>query len=97
MDPTWPAWRALACEILLLAFRDVRRGNGHSADARSFLDSDGARWLVTSLDIDEGALRSALAALPAPTWSQMELPFREARPASQRRHGRDPIARAPAS
>jgi len=40
--PSTLAFRRLAAAVLLRAARDARDGNGHAADARSWLADDGA-------------------------------------------------------
>lgn len=66
-------WRALGCAILLRAWRDAAHGNGHSSDARLFLDSDGARWLVALMDLDGQLVDDIKATLPPAAWVQLAL------------------------
>ena len=76
-DPTLAGWRALGCAVLVRAWRDTHDRNGAKAaraagispdiglagDARLFLESDGARWLVALLDLDPAGIDAALAGL----------------------------------
>ena len=77
-DEWLTGWRRLGCAILLRAWRDAHTRNGHQAarklglppgatlagDARAFLASEGARWLVAALDLDQAGFEHALAELP---------------------------------
>ena len=56
----------LACAVLALAARDVRKGNGHAQEARRFLSSTWAAELLTltcdvlDLDYDAGDLAALI-------------------------------------
>ena len=53
-------YRDLAVAVLMLAVRDLRRGNKQAEDARAFLSSDWAAWLADEMDLDpEGPRRLA--------------------------------------
>ena len=67
------SWQALGCAILLRAWRDAAHGNGHSSEARQFLNGDGARWLVGLLDLDGGLVDEIRAELPPVLWVQLAL------------------------
>jgi hypothetical protein len=66
-------WRALGCAILLRAWRDAAHGNGHSSEARAFLESDGAAWLIALLDLDSQIMDNIRAELPPVLWVQLAL------------------------
>ena len=82
-DLTLLGWRRLSCAVLVRALLDTRSKNGAKAareaglppgltlagDARSFLRSDGARWLVLALDLDPAGLDQALGELATPSSS----------------------------
>lgn len=84
-------YRALGCAILLQAVHDARSGNGKGAEARAWLASDSARWLVHALDLDVAGLDFALSGLPGPRCEQLPLfdvfsqdAFNQPRPARAR-------------
>ena len=76
-------WRHLPCAVLLRAYRDTASTNGDKAareaglppgvalaqDARAFLESDGAAWLVAALDLDGVALTMPWESSPQPSGS----------------------------
>ena len=78
-------WRALACEILHRAFLDTKSRGGEKAardacipagvsladDARSFLHSDGGRWLWLMLELDGSLFDEALAGVPRVDFEQL--------------------------
>ena len=78
LDPAAEGYRRLACAVLVQAYRDSLNPDGHrvtrvagstfgvtsAEEARSFLQADGARWLVALLDLDPTLLDYALAKLP---------------------------------
>ena len=86
-DPTLDGYRRLGCAILLRAWSDCYNTNGDKAaraagipvvvglagDARAFLQSDAAQWLVAVLDLDRAGLDRALGELPPAEWSQLRL------------------------
>ena len=75
MDPNLGGWRRLGCAVLVRAWRDTHSTNGDkaareaglpkgttlAADARQFLESDGARGLVLALDLGPEGLDRVLA------------------------------------
>ena len=83
-DPISMGWRRLGAAVLVRAWRDVHNTNGHKAareagfpygislagDARSFLNGNGARWLVAVLDIDQAGLDHALMKIDASSESR---------------------------
>jgi hypothetical protein len=88
IDPTSKAWRRLGCAVLVQAWRDAHNTNGARAaaelglpagltlagDARAFLQSDGAAWLVLALDLDPAGLDQALGGLRPSKWGQLRIP-----------------------
>lgn len=59
--------------------RDARalglpRGLTLAGDARQFLESDGAAWLVLALELDPAGLDHALGGLGPSEWRQLRLP-----------------------
>lgn len=87
IDRALLGYRRLACAILLRAWADCHSTNGAkwakeagiypatlAGDARAFLESDGAAWLVAVLDdLDPRALDRLRATFPPAEWGQ--LPF----------------------
>ncbi len=65
-DPTCAGWRRLAAAVLLRALEDARDGNGHSAEARAFLQSAQAGDLVLALDLEPADLERVIGGLPEP-------------------------------
>jgi hypothetical protein len=71
------SWRRLAVEVLVQAWRDAHNQNGRRAardlglpegvtladDARQWLASEGARWLVMALDLEGEMGEEVLARL----------------------------------
>ena len=80
-------WQRLGCAILWRAWKDAHSTNGWkdareaglspgltlSDDARAFLQSDGARWLIALLDLDGGIVDDIRAELPPVLWEQLAL------------------------
>lgn len=65
-DPTCAGWRRLAAAVLLQAVEDARNGNGHSAEARAFLQGAEAGDLVLALDLDPAGLERVIGGCPEP-------------------------------
>ena len=87
-DPEGQAWRRLGCAVLLRAWADCHNTNGDrdaralglprgltlAGDARAFLQSPGARWLVLALELDPEGLDHALGGLGPSEVGQLRLP-----------------------
>ena len=82
-------WRRLACAVIVQACRDAHNTNGHQAagglglppgqslsdDAKNFLHSSGADWLVSLLDdLDLDGLERLRAEVSPAEWVQCALP-----------------------
>ena len=83
----WKGYRRLACAVLWRAWADAHSTNGTKAareagiprgvsladDARAFLESDGAGWLLALLELDGRILDGIRAELPRASWEQLAL------------------------
>jgi hypothetical protein len=65
-DAALVGWRRLSAAVLLRAYFDAKDGNGHSAEARAFLESEGAGGLLAELGIDPARLGAVVEGLPEP-------------------------------
>lgn len=80
-------WQRLGCAILWMAWKDAHSTNGWreareagispgvtlSGDARLFLESDGAAWLIALLELDCQIVDDLRAQLPPVLWEQLAL------------------------
>lgn len=75
--PDLDGWRALGVAILAQAVADYESGAGRiGTDARQWLGSTGARWLVAALDLDPAAeckINEWIDALPGAAYQQAAL------------------------
>jgi hypothetical protein len=70
--PRGDPWRRLAAAILLQAARDAVNGNGHAAEARTWLRSRQCADLLDALDVDRG--RAVKWLLSQDPLDQLQLP-----------------------
>lgn len=72
-DPTSQAWRRLGCAVIWRAWLDAKSGNGQSSDARLFLESDGAAWLLGLLELPPALAQAIAGELPPACWVQLAM------------------------